>query len=145
MKASIIEVGLPTGNVPQVQPVVEACLRETGDVLVGRQVYDEETLFVVRLFSDSIQYHLKILVEAFRKKLIDSFQIVNCHLFKIVFKDESYPGVLRGFPLHPGESWFQAADEARAAYLCLLSSQLTQEQISWLAQQKSIVRWTRES
>jgi hypothetical protein len=145
MRASIIEVGLPTGNIPQVQPVMEACLRETGDILVGRQVYDDETLFVVRLFGDSIQYHLKILVEAFHKKLIDSFQIVNCHLFKVVFKDESYPSVLRGFPLHPGESCFQAADEPRAAYLCLLSPQLTQEQISWLAQQKSIVQWTRES
>src|SRR5579883_397284 len=145
MKASIIEVGLPTGNIPQVQPVMEACLRETGDILVGKQVYDDETLFVVRLFSDSIQSHLKILVEAFHKKLIDSFQIVNCHLFKVVFKDESYPDVLRSFPLHPGESWFQAADEPRAAYLCLLSPQLKQEQISWLAQQKSIVQWTRES
>ncbi len=144
MKASIIEIGLPTGNIPQVQPVIEACLRETGDVLIGRQIYDDETLFVVRLFGDTIQYHLKLLVEAFHNKQIDSFQVVTCHLFKVVFKDESYQSALRGFPLHPGESWFLAADEQRAAYLCLLSPQLNQEQISWLARQKSIVQWTRE-
>lgn len=144
MKANIIEVGLPTGNIPQVQPVMETCLRETGDVLIGRQIYDDETLFVVRLFGDTMQCHLKILAEAFHNKQIDSFQVVTCYLFKVVFKDESYQSTLRGFPLNPGESWFLAADEQRAAYLCLLSPQLNQEQISWLARQTSIVQWTRE-
>lgn len=143
MKASIIEVGLPTGKIPQVQPAIEACLRETGDVLIGRQVYDDETLLVVRMFGDTIQCHLKILTEAFHNNQIDSFQVVTCHLFKVVFKDESSQNALRGFPLHPGESWFQAADEQHAAYLCLLFPQLNQEQISWLARQKSIVQWTK--
>jgi len=144
MKASIIEVGLPTSNIPQVQPVLEACLRETGDVLIGQQVYDEETLFVVRLFGDTVQCHLKVLAGAFRNNQIDSFQVVTCYLFKVVFKDESHQNALRSFPLHPGESWFQAAGEQRTAYLCLLRPQLNQEQISWLARQQSIVQWTRE-
>ena len=144
MKASIIEVGLPTDKIPQVQPVLEACLRETGDVLIGQQVYDEETLFVVRLFGDTVQCHLKVLAEALHNNQIDSFQVVTCHLFKIVFKEESDQNALRGFPLHPGESWFLSANEPRTAYLCLLLSQLKQEQVSWLATQKSIVQWTRE-
>jgi hypothetical protein len=145
MRASIIEVGLPTSNLLLVHPAVEACLRKTGDVLIGRQIYDDQALLVVRLFGDTVQCHLEMLSEAFHKNQIDSFQVVTCHLFKVVFKDEGYQHALRGFPLHPGESWFLAVEEPYAAYLCLLSPQLDQEQISWLAAQKSIVQWTKES
>lgn len=145
MKASIIEVGLPTCNLLQVHPAVEACLRETGDVLIGRQIYDDQALLVIRLFGDTMQCHLEVLSRAFHNNQIDSFQVVTCHLFKVVFKSEDYQDVLRGFPLHPGESWFLAATEQHAAYLCLLFPQLNQEQIAWLAAQKSIVQWTKES
>ncbi|HEY1353207.1 MAG TPA: hypothetical protein VGF67_26640 [Ktedonobacteraceae bacterium] len=145
MKASIIEVGLPTSNLLQVHPAVEACLRKTGDVLIGRQIYDDQALLVVRLFGDTAQCHLEFLSRAFHDHQIDSFQLVTCHLFKMVFKGEGYQDILRSFPLHPGESWFLAAEEQRAAYLCLLTPQLNQEQISWLAEQKSIVQWTKES
>lgn len=145
MKASIIEVGLPTSNLLQVQPAVEACLRETDDVLIGRQIYDDQVLLVVRMFGDTMQCHLEVLTRAFHNKLIDSFQVVTCHLFKIVFNDGSHQEALRGFPLHPGESWFLAVEEQHAAYLCLLSPQLNQEQISWLAEQKAIIQWTKES
>jgi hypothetical protein len=145
MRASIIEIGLPTSNLLLVHSAVEACLYKTGDVLIGRQIYDDQALLVVRLFGDTVQCHLEILSEAFHNNQIDSFQVVTCHLFKMVFKDESYQDALRGFPLHPGESWFLAVEESHAAYLCLLFPQLNQEQISWLAAQKSIVQWTKES
>ena len=145
MKTNIIEVGLITDKLAQVQPTLEACLRETGDVLIGHQVYDDLTLLVVRLFSDTIQLHLETLSAAFRKELVNSFQVVNCQLFKVVFKYESATISLRNFPLHVGESWFAAADEANAAYLCLISPHLSQGQISWLAAQTAIAQWTKAS
>ena len=144
MKTSIIEVGLPTDKVSTVQPALEQCLLETGDVLIGHQVYDDLTLFVVRLLSDTIQCHLKTLSGAFDEQLIDSFQIVACHLFKVVFTDDGYRSTLRGFPLHAGESWFMAAGDKKAAYLCLNSPYPNQEQISWLTDQTAIAQWTKE-
>lgn len=144
MKTNIIEIGLPTGNVAAVEHVLEECLQETGDVLIGRQSYDDQALLVVRLFSDTIQYHLKTLSAAFRDQHIHSFQVVSCYLFKVVFNRENYQDILRGFPLHPGESWFPAWAEERTAYLCLNFSYLSQEQISWLATQTSIAQWSKE-
>lgn len=144
MKTSIIEIGLPTSNIPRVQPALETCLQETGDALIGQQIYDDQTLFVVRITGDTLQNHLKTLSAAFREKLVDSFQLIACYLFKVAFKDESYQTLLRDFPLHPGESWFPAANEARTAYLCLSRPHLSQEQTSWLAMQTSIAQWSRE-
>jgi hypothetical protein len=144
MKTSIIEVGLPTSNIPRVQPELEACLQTTGDALIGQQIYDDQALFVVRVSDTTIQTHLKTLSAAFRDNLIDSFQLIACYLFKVAFKDESFQNVLRDFPLHPGESWFPAASETCTAYLCLSGSYLSQEQTSWLATQTSIAQWTRE-
>ena len=48
MKTNIIEVGLPTDKLAEMQPVFERCLQETGDRLIGLQVYDDQTLLVVR-------------------------------------------------------------------------------------------------
>ena len=145
MKASIIEVGLPTNKVGEVQPALEDCLRETGDILIGYQVYDDLTLLVVRLLHDTIHCHLDTLTAAFSQELINSFQIINCQLFKVVFRQGSAQAALSNFPLHMGESWFAAADEENAAYLCLNSSQLSQEQVAWLATQTAIALWRQAS
>jgi hypothetical protein len=144
MKTSIIEVGLPTDKVSTVLPALQQCLLETGDVLIGHQVYDDLTLFVVRLLGNTLQSHLKTLSSAYDGQLIDSFQIIACHMFKVVFTDDGHQDALRDFPLHAGESWFRAADTDEAAYLCLNSSYLNQEQIAWLAAQTSITQWTKE-
>ena len=138
MKAKIIEVGLPTNNLAEVQPTLEACLRETGDVLIGYQTYDDMTLLVVRLLDDTMQCHIDTLSTAFRQELIDSFQIVNCQLFKVVLRQGNIQSMMRHFPLRMGESWFPATDEENAAYLCLNSPQISQEQVAWLATQTSI-------
>jgi hypothetical protein len=144
MKTNIIEVGLPTDKVSVVQPALEECLIETGDQLIGHQAYDEQTLFVVRLLSDTLQCHLKILSSAFQEQMLDSFQIVSCYLFKVAFKDSDYANTLREFPFQIGESWFKSADEEQAAYLCLNLPYLNQSQTAWLATQTSIAQWTRE-
>ena len=144
MRTNLIEIGLPTGNVAEVQHALEARLVETGDILIGQQNYDDQTLLVVRLFSDTIQSHLKTLSIAFRNQQIHSFQVVSCHLFKVVFNQDSYQNALRDFPLHADESWFSALAEKRAAYLCLNFPYLSQEQISWLATQTSIAQWSKE-
>lgn len=145
MKASIIEIGLSTNKLVDVQGTLEACLQETGDILIGHQTYDDLTLLVVRLFNDTLQYHLKTLCAALRKELICSFQVVNCQLFKVVFQQADAKTALKEFPLHVGESWFPAANEEKAAYLCLDSPYLSQQQISWLATQTAIVQWTKAS
>ena len=145
MKASIIEVGLPTDNVPVILPDLEQCLIETGDLLIGHQIYDDQTLFVIRLLSDTLQCHLKTLSTAFHEDLLDSFQVVGCHLFKVVFDNDEDKSSLRNFPLHIGESWVAAANEEKSAYLCLNVPHLTQKQVGWLATQTSIVQWTKES
>jgi hypothetical protein len=144
MRTNIIEIGLPTGNVARVQQLLAACLEETGDALIGQQSYDDQTLLVVRLFGDTVQFHLRTLSAAFRDQYIHSFQVVSCYLFKMVFNRESYQDILRSFPLHPGESWFPAWAEERTAYLCLNFSYLSQEQIAWLATQTSIAQWSKE-
>ena len=144
MKTSIIEVGLPTDKVSTVFPALQQCLLETGDILIGHQVYEDLTLFVVRLLSNTLQSHLKTLSSAYDGHLIDSFQVIACHMFKVVFTDDGYQDALRNFPLHAGESWFRTADTDKAAYLCLNSSYLNQEQIAWLATQTSITQWTKE-
>lgn len=143
MSARIIEVGLSTNRLAEIQPTLEACLRDTGDILIGHQEYDDLTLLVVRLLGDTMQCHLDILSAALRTELINSFQVVNCQLFKVVFRQERAKMSLRDFPLHVGESWFTAADDEKAAYLCLDSPQLTQKQITWLATQTSIAQWTK--
>ena len=145
MKANIIEVGLLTDKLAEVQPPLEVCLRETGDILIGYQAYDDMTLLVVRLLSDTVQCHIDTLAAFFRKELINSFQIVNCQLFKVVFRQGSMQTTMSRFPLHMGESWFPAADEESAAYLCLNSPQLSQEQVAWLATQTSISLWQKAS
>lgn len=144
MKTSIIEVALPTANVSAIQSVLEQCLLETGDLLIGRQTYDDQTLLVVRMLGDSIPAHLKMLAPAFYNEQIDSFQIIACHLFKIVFKTTVYENTLRRFPLHMGESWFASSEEKNTAYLCLNVPHLRQEQICWLTTETSIARWTGE-
>jgi len=73
MKTNLIEVGLPTDKVSVVQPALAECLIETGDQLIGHQVYEEQTLFVVRMLSDTLQCHLKTLSSAFHEKTVDSF------------------------------------------------------------------------
>ena len=138
MKARIIEVGLPTNNLAEVQPTLEACLRETGDILIGYQAYDDMTLLVVRLLDDTMQCHINTLSTAFRQELIDSFQIVSCQLFKVVIRQGNLQTTMRHFPLRMGESWFPATEEENGAYLCLNSPQLSQEQVAWLATQTSI-------
>ncbi len=145
MKTSIIEVGLATDKLAETQPIFEQCLLETGDLLIGCQVYDDQTLLVVRLFGDNLPMHLKTLTSAYRNKQVDSFQIVACYLFKVVFKHDSFEETMRQFPLHMGESWFTAVQGPNAAYLCLNGPQLSQKQITWLAQETSIVQWTNES
>lgn len=145
MKARIIEVGLSTNKLAKIQPALQACLQETGDMLIGHQTYDDLTLLVVRLLGDTMQCHLDTLSTAFRTELINSFQVVNCQLFKVVFRQESAKTSLRNFPLHVGESWFTAADEDKAAYLCLDSPQLSQEQIAWLSSQTAIAQWIKAS
>jgi len=145
MKARVIEVGLSTNRLAEIQPTLEACLRDTGDILIGHQVYDDLTLLVVRLLGDTMQCHLDILSAALHAELINSFQVINCQLFKVVFRQESAKMSLRDFPLHVGESWFTAANEEKAAYLCLDSPQLNQQQITWLAAQTAIAQWTKAS
>lgn len=145
MRASIIEIGLPTSAMASVQSALEACLQETGDMLIGHQVYDDLTLLVVRLLGDTVQLHLDILSAAFRQELINSFQVVSCQLFKVVFRQASAKMSLRDFPLHVGESWFTAANEENAAYICLTSPQLSQEQIAWLSRQITVVQWIQAS
>ncbi|MGH2508739.1 MAG: hypothetical protein ACRDHZ_15240 [Ktedonobacteraceae bacterium] len=145
MKTSIIEIGLPTNKLTEMQAVFEQCLQETGDLLIGRQIYADQALLVVRLFGDNIPRHLETLTPAFRNEQVDSFQIVSCHLFKVVFKHNHFEATMQQFPLHMGESWFTAAQEINAAYLCLNGPQLSQQQIAWLVQETSIAQWTNES
>jgi hypothetical protein len=145
MKARIIEVGLFTSKLNEVQPSLERCLRETGDLLIGYQTFDDLTLLVVRLIHDTVQCHLDTLTAAFHADLINSFQIISCQLFKVVFRPKDAQTALRAFPLHMGESWFPAVDEENAAYLCLNSPQLSQDQISWLATQTEIALWRQAS
>lgn len=145
MRANLIEVGLPTDKLAEVQSTLEACLQETGDTLIGYQVYNDLTLLVVRLLQDTVQCHLDTLSTAFHQELINSFQVIKCQLFKVVFRQGNVQEALHNFPLHMGESWFAAADEENAAYLCLNSSQLSQEQVSWLALQTTIALWRQAS
>lgn len=145
MKTNIIEVGLSTARLSDVQPLLEACLRETGDMLIGRQEYDDMVLLVVRLLHDTMQYHIDMLSAALRQERVDSFQIVNCQLFKVAFRQGSIQAIMSHFPLRMGESWFPATDEENAAYICLISPQLSQEQVSWLATQTSITLWNKAS
>ncbi len=145
MKTSLIEIGLPTSKLVNIQPALEQCLLETGDALIGHQVYDDLTFLVVRLLNDTLQLHLATLSAAFREDMIDSFQVVNCQLFKVIFKQEKAKISLREFPLRAGESWFTAAGEEKAAYLCLISPYLSQQQIAWLSAQTVIAQWAQAS
>lgn len=141
MKTTIIEVGLSTARLSDVQALLGACLHETGDTLIGRQEYDDMTLLVVLVLHDTTQYIIDMLSAALRQELVNSFQIVNCQLFKVAFRQGSIQATMGRFPLHMGESWFLATNEENAAYICLNSPQLNQEQISWLATQTSITLW----
>lgn len=145
MKTSIIEIGLSTDKLAEMQPIFEQCVRETGAMLIGCQIYDDQTLLVVRVFGDNVPRHLETLTPAFRNEQVDSFQVVSCHLFKVVFKHSHFETIMRKFPLHMGESWFTAAQETNAAYLCLNGPRLSKQQITWLAQETSIMQWTYES
>ncbi len=145
MKTNIIEVGLPTANLATVQPVFAQCLQETGDLLIGCQMHDDLTLLVVRLMGDNLRLHLMVLDPAFRNEQVDSFQIVSCYLFKIVFKHEQVEEIMRHFPLHMGESWFTAADAKDVAYLCLNKPQPRRDQTRWLTDETSIAQWTSEA
>jgi hypothetical protein len=145
MKTSIIEIGLPTDKLARMQPIFEQCVRETGDLLIGCHIYDDQTLLVIRVFGDNVPKHLETLTPAFRNQQVDSFQVISCYLFKVVFKHQHFEATMQQFPLHMGESWFTAAHETNAAYLCLNDPQLSQKQIAWLAQETSIVQWTHES
>jgi hypothetical protein len=146
MKTNIIEIGLPTDNIPRVQPTLEENLRETGGLLIGRQVYEDQTLLVIQLMNDhALQFHINALSTAFHQKQISSYQIISCHLFKVVFTRDNYQELLEAFPLQVGEAWFEAAEEKRSAYLCLKLPHLSQLQIYWLATETSIIQWTNES
>ncbi|HET8844381.1 MAG TPA: hypothetical protein VFN35_23135 [Ktedonobacteraceae bacterium] len=145
MKVSIIEIGLPTSNIPQVQSILEKS-QAAGGQLIGRQIRDTQILLVLHLASDQIlQHHLNLFSDALHRKQISSCQGITCHLFKIVFKLDDYQGILKTFPLAADESWFEAVEEARTAYLCLASPHLSQQQISWLAMETSVIQWTNES
>ncbi len=146
MKTSIIEVGLSTEKIPEVQSNLERCLSQTGDRIIGHQVYDDQTLIVVRLLSDTMHYHIKTLSTAFRQEQINSFQFIACYPFKITFRNEQYEEDLQRFPWSAGESWFKAADDGQSVYLCLNADQLDKKKISWLAQQTSIIcaEWSPE-
>lgn len=144
-KTMLIEVSLPTANIPSVQPVLEQCLRETRDTLIGHGVYEDLALFVVRLRSNETSSdHLNVLAPAFGQGLITSFQFVSCYLFKVVFQSKDDVQAIRRFPLREGEAWFLSADEANAIYLSLRSSYLSAGQVAWEAQEQGRADWRDE-
>ncbi len=132
---TIIHIAVPATNEDLVGNTVVNCCSETGDIPIGRRVYEEfgEVLIVVRLIQDyNVSKHVPILSEALQGKLILSFQIEMTNLVAVHCPPPTdIRSFTQNFPLHSSESWFPAIKSPQMAYICTRSLILQPDQESW--------------
>lgn len=139
---TLIEIGCSLPKEEIVWAIVEESCKETGDLLIGRSVYEEigEVLFIIRLLhAANVNKHAVILGHALRDEVITSFQFVNCGLVQISFDPSlNIREQMRNFPLRSGESWFFAIHDAHQAYICISGPVLDPAQVAWLLEHDAI-------
>ena len=139
----LIEIVCALAQAEAVQTLIEESCQATGDLLIGRCVYEQvnEVLLIVRLLgATSVSKYVTILGQELQQEVILSFQLVSGDLVKISFN----PSVdvreqMRHFPLHPGESWYPAIHDPHQAYVCIRRPLMGAKQAAWLL--KHEVEW----
>jgi hypothetical protein len=139
---TLIEIASALAQEKVVRASVEAICQATGDLLIGRSVYEHtnEVLLIVRLLhATSVSKLLIALREALQQELITSFECMSAELVSISFLPSlDLREQMHDFPLSPGESWFPALDNAHQAYVCLRGSWLEAEQTAWLLEHQAL-------
>ena len=139
----LIEIVCTVGNAEAVRTLIEESCQVTGDLLIGRCVYEQinEVLLIVQLVhATSVRRYVTTLSQQLQQEVILSFQLVSGDLVKISFN----PSVdlreqMRDFPLHPGESWYPAIHDPHQAYVCIRRPLMGAKQAAWLL--KNEVEW----
>ncbi len=139
----LIEIVCALAQAEAVQTLIEESCQATGDLLIGRCVYEQvnEVLLIVQLLgATSVSKYVTILGQELQQEVILSFQLVSGDLVKISFN----PSVdvreqMRHFPLHPGESWYPALHDPHQAYVCIRRPLMGAKQAAWLL--KHEVEW----
>jgi len=132
----LIEIVCALAQAEAVQTLIEESCQATGDLLIGRCVYEQvnEVLLIVRLLgATSVSKYVTILSQELQQEVILSFQLVNGDLVKMSF----HPTVdvreqMRHFPLCPGDSWYPALHDPHQAYVCIRRPILGAKQAAWL-------------
>ena len=132
----LIEIVCTVGKAEAVRTLIEESCQVTGDLLIGRCVYEQinEVLLIVQLVhATSVRRYVTTLSQQLQQEVILSFQLVNGDLVKMSF----HPTVdvreqMRHFPLCPGDSWYPALHEPHQAYVCIRRPLLGAKQAAWL-------------
>jgi len=140
--ATLILIDVPQVKASVVKERVLACVRQTGDELIGYRTYDDGYVqLIVKLkHNDYIPRHQIVLGPALQAGAIIAFTFVTCYLVKVLFSTASGVQRLHSFPLRARETWFPAIDEGDTAYLCLTSRQLSRVQSDWLVATARLVQ-----
>ncbi len=132
---ALIHIAVSVANEDIVGNTVVNCCSETGDIPIGRRVYEEfdEVLIVVRLVQEyNVSKHIPILSEALQQKLVLSFQIEMTNLVAVQCPPPAdIRSFIQDFPLHSSESWFPAIKAPQLAYICTRSLLLQPDQERW--------------
>ena len=140
---TLLEIVCAVAQAEAVQTLLEESCQATGDLLIGRCVYEQinEVLLIVRLLhASSVRSYVTILSQQLQQAVILSFQLLSGDLVKLFF----HPSVdlreqMRHFPLYPGDSWYPALHDPHQAYVCLRRPLLGAKQAAWLLQHE--VEW----
>ena len=134
-----VEVIVPLTYVHEVEPFLMQCCAETGDKLLGRQVYPEidEALFVVQLMHDAnSSKHITVLHAALQQNIISSFQFARGSIIEL-----ASPLVMEQmgeFPLTFGDAWIPALDDPQHIYLLTHKRFMTATQAAWVLNHQEI-------
>ena len=140
----LIEIVCSVSHEEAAQATVEAFCKETGSLLIGRCLNEEnhEVRLMVLLphHTTRASGHPVALSQALQEQVIASFRYITCDLVKISFD----PAVdlreqMRHFPLRPGESWFPVIHNPHQAYVCMSRPLMLTEQAVWLLEHE--VQW----
>ena len=140
---TLIEIVGTGAQAEAVQTLIEESCQATGDLLIGRCVYEQinEVLLIVRLVhATSVRSYVTILSQQLQQAVILSFQLLSGDLVKLCF----HPSVdlreqMRHFPLYPGDSWYPALHDPHHVYVYLRRPLLGAKQSAWLLQHE--VEW----
>ncbi|HEX6484410.1 MAG TPA: hypothetical protein VF043_36670 [Ktedonobacteraceae bacterium] len=133
---TFIEIGYSLAQEETARAIVEASCKETGDLLIGRLVYEEthEVRLLVQLL------HATAFSHALQQRGITSYRVVIGDLVHLVFDSSVDPrGPMRDFPLGPDEVWFLAIHDPHQAYICIHNPIMAAKQAAWLLEHE--VAW----